>query len=566
MWLLLGCPRPLPPDEPPATEHTGAPAGVHSGAAAVHSAAPAGPTADTGAVEEALVATPGPGLYAGPVTVELGGVAGPIVYTTDGSVPVRGGSPEWTGPLTLVEGTLIRALGVTAAGEEVGFAGAWLQLDPGLVGFDGELPLLVIWSPAAAPNAPSEVYTPYTLTVIEPDAKTGRARAPAVASNSGRAGIRVRGSSSAGYPKRPYRLELWDDLDDGDRTVRLLGMAEDGDWVLGAPADFDRALLRNSLMYALSRDVGRWAPHTAFAEVFVAERGEAVGYDDYVGVYEVTDRIEVHPERVAITELLPGDVAPPAVTGGYLFKEDRLPPGEAGFTAGTAGGLTFQQPFVWESPAEAEVAPEQDAWLRATLDELGTALVSPGFVHPVTGRAYDAILDVDSFVDHHVLQVFAKNPDAFRLSGYFHLEREGRLAAGPVWDFDRTLGCATDARAEDPTGWDASDETPDCTYVFDHGFWGGLFDDPAFRARYFARMQVLLDGPLSVASVHARIDAFEAQLDEAAVRNLLQWPDWPPRGGSHAAEVALLRDWVVRRHAWMQACLALPEPVACLGE
>lgn len=564
-WLLLACPRsPDPgPDDVVAGTHTGTPA-VHG---APHSAI-ADPTAATGHTgappAEALVATPGPGAYAGPVTIDLSGVSGPIVYTTDGSVPEFGVSPTWSGPVTLSDSRLLRARALTSTGDEVGFAGVWLQLEGPLVGFDGELPVLVFWSAGPAPVDPSEVYDDTTLTVFEPGVG-GRTVLPAAASNSGRAGIRIRGSSSAWYPKRPYRVELRDDLADTDRTVSLLGMDEDGDWVLGAPADFDRALMRNSLMYALSNDVGRWAARTAFAEVFVAEQGEAVGPDDYVGVYEVTDRIEVHPDRVAITELAAGDVAPPAVTGGYLFKEDRLPPGEAGFSAGTGGGLWFQQPFVWESPAEATVAPEQAAYLIGELDELGVALTSPGFVHPVTGRGYDAILDVDAFVDHHVLNVFAKNPDAFRLSGYYFQDRSGLLQAGPVWDFDRTLGCASDGRAADPTWWDASNETPDCTYVFDHGFYGGLFDDPVFRDRYFARMAVLLAGPLSVASVHARIDAFAAQLDEAAPRNLGRWPDWPPRGGTFASEVDLLKQWVADRHAWMTGCLALPDPRTCTG-
>jgi hypothetical protein len=568
MWLLLACPR-APDDGLRVPTDTGSvPDPRHTGSAPGHSAEP--PTGDTGVAAhtgppvEELVATPGPGAYAGPVEVDLGGVTGAIVYTIDGSVPEFGVSPEWTGPLALSESTLIRARGRTATGDEVGFAGVWLQLDPSLATFDGELPVLVFWSVAEAPADLSDTYSSYTLTVFEPGAGA-RTVLPGEGTNSGRAGIRVRGSSSAWYPKRPYRVELWDDLDDGDRTVRLLGMDEDGDWVLGAPADFDRALMRNSLMYALSNDAGRWAPRTTFAEVFVAERREAVGYDDYVGVYEVTDRIEPHPDRVPITELLPGDVAPPAVTGGYLFKEDRLPSGETGFSAGTSGGLSFQQPFVWESPSEAEVAPEQRDFLVGELDELGVALTSPGFVHPVTGRSYQDIVDVDAFIDHHALNLFAKNPDAFRLSGYFFQERSEKLQAGPIWDFDRTLGCASDDRAADPTWWDASNETGDCTYMFDHGFWGGLFDDPVFRDRYFARLQVLLDGPLSVGSVHARIDAYAAQLDEAAPRNLTQWPDWQPRGGTFQAEVDLLKDWVAQRHAWMEGCLALPDPRTCRG-
>jgi hypothetical protein len=564
--LLAGCrDETSPPADPHSvptadtgTPHTGAAPPAHSGRATAGTAA----TADTGVVEE-LVASPPPGTFDVLPELNLSGVSGTIVYTLDGSVPEFGVSAEATGPIALTGSTLVRARGLTAAGEERSFAGAWLALDPGLSGFDGELPVLIAWTDVAAPVDKSDVFTPFSLSVFERTAGV-RTVLPATAADSGRAGLRVRGSSTAGYAKHPYRLELWDDLDDEDRDDQLLGMPSDGDWVLAAPADFDRALMRNSLAFALSNNAGRWAPRSAFAEVFVAELGETVGWDDYVGVYEVLERIEVGNDRVDITQLEPGDVAEPEVTGGWLFKEDRLGPGEYGFTAGGAGGLLqFQQPFAYESPKESVLAPEQAAWLTAELDELGVALTSPGFVHPTTGRHYDDLVDVDAFIDHHLINVFTKNPDAFRLSGYFHQDRLGELAAGPVWDFDRTMGCASDDRADDPTGWDASGTTSDTTFVFDHGFYGGLFDDPVFRDRWVARLQDLLDTELSVPNVHAVIDGFALRLDEAAPRNARQWPDWPPRGGSWQAEVDSLKAWTEARHDWMQACLTQPDPIAC---
>lgn len=567
MWLLLACrdpdPPPPRPDGGPAHSavdsggHTGAPPPPpgHSGGTAL--------TGDTGEGER-IEGFPPPGAYGSlPSEITLSGVSGPIVYTTDGSVPEFGISPEATGPIPLAGGTLVRARGRTAAGTEVGFAEAWLALDFDLRGFDGELPVLIAWTTGPAPTSKSDAATPFALSVFEGNA-FGRVVLPAPSSNSGRAGVRVRGSSSAGYEKHPYRLETWDDLDDGDRRVGLLGMPDNGDWNLLAPADFDRSLMRNSLAFALSNAIGRYAPRTRHVELFVAEWGEPVGMDDYVGVYELVERIEVDPDRVDVTRMDPGDIAPPEVTGGYLFKEDRLGPGESGFRAGTAGGrLYFQQPFAWESPKESALAPEQAAWLASELDEVGVALTSPGFVHPTTGRHYADLLDPDSFVDHHLVNVYTKNPDAFRLSGYYHQERSERLEAGPVWDFDRTMGCASDSRADDPTRWDASNVTSDCTFVFDHGFYGGLFDDPVFVAAWTARLDGLLDNEWSVTAVDATIDAFAATLDEAAVRNAARWPQWSPRGGSWQAEVDTLKAWTEARHDWMAACLTLPDPIAC---
>jgi hypothetical protein len=255
----------------------------------------------------------------------------------------------------------------------------------------------------------------------------------------------------------------------------------------------------------------------------------------------------------------PGDITEPEITGGWMFKEDRLPTGESGFTAGTYGGaFDFEQPFVFEDPDEEDLVAVQAEWIVAYLDELAAALA--------TGQPYDTLIDVDSWIDHHILNTFAKNPDAFRLSGYFHKERSQPLSAGPVWDFDRTMGCEGDTRALDPTWWDPTNETSDCTDMFDHGFWRGLFADPSFRQRWADRLGVLLAGDLSVANVHATIDGMAAELDESADRNFAHWSSYPPRGGSFESEVQLLEDWVSVRHAWMTSCLTQPDPLACTGD
>ena len=290
-----------------------------------------------------------------------------------------------------------------------------------------------------------------------------------------------------------------------------------------------------------------------------------MGLDDYVGVYEVTELIKRDKNRVAIKRLDPTDVIGAAVTGGYLFKEDRVGPGEVGFTAGTAGGaFEFEQPFVCDDPNEDELVNAQSLYLSQYVNDVGNSLVSPAFTDSRTGLPYGSLIDVDSFIDHHILNVFAKNPDAFRLSGFFYKDRDGLLNAGPIWDFDRAMAPISDNRATDPTWWDPSNITTDTTRVFDHGFFRGLFSDPAFRTKYWARFAALLAGPLAKAQVAARIDANAALLAEAATRNFARWTSFPPRT-DYATEVGYLKTWLSQRHDWMVGCLALPDPRTCTG-
>ncbi len=173
---------------------------------------------------------------------------------------------------------------------------------------------------------------------------------------------------------------------------------------------------------------------------------------------------------------------------------------------------------------------------------------------------------MDAWIDHHILNMYAKNPDALRLSGYLYKDREDLLKGGPIWDFDRAMGCDEDSRAGDPTWWDATNITSDTTDMFDHGWYRGLFRDPEFTEAYWARLGDLLDGEMSVERTDALLDEMEDTLAEAAPRNFERWSSYPPSDGTHAGEMETLREWLADRNQWMQICLALEDPLGCRGE
>ena len=78
----------------------------------------------------------------------------------------------------------------------------------------------------------------------------------------GRGGARDRGSSTAGQPKPNMTFETWGPdgtgMDD-DADFPCSGLPADSDWVLHAPYNFDRALIRNQLAFDLSNEMGMWA-------------------------------------------------------------------------------------------------------------------------------------------------------------------------------------------------------------------------------------------------------------------------------------------------------------------
>jgi hypothetical protein len=153
----------------------------------------------------------------------------------------------------------------------------------------------------------------------------------------------------------------------------------------------------------------------------------------------------------------------------------------------------------------------------------------------------------------YIVNALTKNVDALRFSAYFHKDRGGRLAAGPVWDFDRSLGSPYDVRATDPEEWRS--EWSDATDYFNEGWWRVLFRDPDFTSRYRTRFTALLNGEFSPDNLDRIVDGFASQVGEAADRNFRRWSQFPPTQNSHAAEIVLMKDFLRRRVAWIRTRL-----------
>ncbi len=460
-----------------------------------------------------------------------------------------------TGPVELSTSRIVHARVDVSGVEGTVQARSFVSVSEELLDFESTVPVLVMWTDRPAPTSSQNVAM--GLDVF--DLVDGCAALSDVPADSGRARSKVRGSSTAHLDKPGYDIELWQPDSEEDRPVELLGMPADGDWVLYSAYYFDDALIRNAFGYGLSNRVGRYATRTQMVELFMAGGAGTVSMNNYVGVYTLIEEIERAGHRVDVTEITPMDLTEPELTGSYVFKRDRAGDGEDGFWAGEAdGAFEFSYPLAWVDPEEDEIVPVQQVYMSNLLDSLAYALVQEDFIDPASGRHYSEIIDVDSWIDHHILNLVVKNPDALRLSGYMHKDREGPIVAGPLWDLDRSAG-ANDYRATNPSAWDATDETWDTTDMWNFGWYGGLFDDPDFRERYWARWSELLDGELSIDSQMALIDELTEPLSEPGERNAMRW-----ESASFPAAVESMRTWLQTRTAWIEGCIdAHEDPREC---
>ncbi len=509
-----------------------------------------------GGVAAALVSPPG-ATFVDRITVDLSSSTG------EGTVLACIAPPSTTctpGPVS--DNLEISVSGILHARVDIegipGEPSAWgfMQVDADVAAFATTLPVVLMTTSDRSVDL--EADTPVIFSVFEPDGGNTDLTVP---TNAGRARIRIRGSSSSGLDKKNFDLELWKGETDTDRKVPLLGMPEDADWIMHAPSYYDDALIRNALGYALSNDVGRYAPRTQFFEAFLTQGTGPTTMADYIGVYAMVEEIEQGSDRVDVAKLDADDTREPEVTGGYVFKRDRTGSGDTEIWAGRAGGaFSFAAAIIPVDPDSADLERQQLTYLSNELDSMGWALAATDGVDVDSGRHFRDIIDVDSFIDLHILNVLFKNPDAFRLSGYYHKDREGLINAGPMWDLDRTAG-SRDWRAQDPTHWDATNITTDTTPVFLYGWYGGLFDHAEFRTAYFARWAELLQGPLAIEAIEAHIDAMELELAAAGPRNNTRWG-----AAAFDSEVDHVRQWMRTRHDWISTCIAtVPDPRTCAG-
>ncbi len=451
-------------------------------------------------------------------------------YTLDGSIPTDR-SPLYEASFTVDDSAQVnvRAFHPEMAPSPVETE-ILLRTDSELLDFTSDIPVILLDTEGGRISASSRTRA---LMHLFDRGDDGRAKLSSKSDFQGLASIKVRGSSTEGRPKKAYSMEV-QDIFGNDRDVSLLDMPEDSDWILYAPYNFDRALIRNAFVYELSNQLGRYAVRTRFCEVYVNSRGQAMDQRSYVGVYVLMEKIKRGADRVPIERLLRKHKDSPEVSGGYILKIDRLDPGDSGFTGGG-------QSLAFVEPKEDEIQADQRRYVVSYLNAMNRSLRDRDYENVV--QDYEQYIDVGSWIDFHIVNEFTKNPDGFRLSTYMHLPREGRLTFGPVWDFDRTLGPDDDGRAANPVGWSS---------VYRFGWWGSIFRNPNFEQAYVDRWYQIRRNEMSVENMHAIIDRMADELRESQARNFRKWP-LIRSTAAWQSEIRHLKNWVQQRAEWIDS-------------
>lgn len=502
-------------------------------------------------------------------------------------------SPIYSGPLTISSNLQVRARAFSTQTNifpSSPITKSYLQLTAGAAAFNSDVPIILLHNFNGG-TPPASVDQSAVMMVF--GTSFGRASLTNPPDVTARIGLNIRGSSTEGMAKKSFAVETWDEYND-DANVEVLGMPAESDWVLYAPNFFDKSLIHNPLMHELSRQIGRYSPRVRMTEVFTSFGSGAVSYSspsvgNYNGVYVLEEKIKRDNERVDIATLGPADTNPPAVTGGYMMKVDRADADER--TVGAGGlGMVYVEPSMKDYAAYPGRALQEN-YLIGYFDAFYNALNGANWTNPVTG--YAAWIDVDSWIDHHILNVTSLSSDALRLSAYLFKDRDKQIEMGPLWDFDRGLGTgvADEWRAWNPRSWmgsnplggpgggDYGTDFFNSGAVFSNPWYRRLCQDPDFWQKWIDRYQSLRLNEFSTNSLFGLVDSLVNPLTAAQVREQTRWSGqggsdttprsgtinapvgWPDRSYSHTfsgtyqGEVAFQKKWLADRLNFMDTNL-----------
>jgi hypothetical protein len=452
-----------------------------------------------------------------------------IRYTTDGLIP-NAASTLYTGdPVTISMTTQLRAAAFYQD-SLIGHISTAIYIARDF-DFTSEIPIIVM--EGYGQGKPEDKYNFIDLAFMTFEPVNGVASLDNIPTLSTRAGYHLRGQSSMTmFKQAPYRIELWDN-DNNDADYPVLGMPKSSDWALISPCT-DNTLIRNVLVFDLGKAIGLDAVQYRFAEVFINQDGEGLEKLDYEGIYALIQPIKNRKNTLDLKKLKPEDTDPAKLSGGYIFKFDQMVrdsgmitltcDGAKKYSEGSGGfGSTKKKDSTatcWddlELVDPSEPNPQQIEWITGYIQKFHDAL------HAKPAGDWKSYIDVNSFVNIHVINEVTRNVDGWIRSHYMYKERDKPITAGPIWDFNFALGNMTDMTmgfsSGASTGWHVLDNRTGS------GDWHTMmWKQPEFQNAVKMRYLELRNNVLSDNGIVKLIDDVRKPIMNVAQRNFDAWP------------------------------------------
>ena len=293
--------------------------------------------------------------------------------------------------------------------------------------------------------------------------------------------LKGRGNSTWRYPKKPYAVKL-------DKKSEVLGMPKHKRWCLLANW-MDRTNIRNDVSFEIGRRLPglAWTPRGKFVDL--------VFNGKFVGNYYLCEQIKIDPNRVNIDEMTDSDVSGDALTGGYLLELDSYFDEVNKFRS-----AQLNLPVNFKDPDEDVLQAAQFNYMQDYFNEVEQRLIEHAEYSEI-----ESLIDIDSFIDWWMLYELTGNAEpSHPKSSYMYKKRNGKLYAGPAWDFDYATYKGT-------TGW-----------ILKKAIWYSyLFQYPEFISRIKEKWQV---NRASLATIPEYIQSISDDIRTSSTYDCQIWP------------------------------------------
>ena len=422
-------------------------------------------------------------------------------------------------------------------------------------------------------------------------------------------GIKVRGQSSATFPKPGYTIEIHDNKGESINES-MLGLPPSDDWIFHGPY-VDKSMIRNALAHWMFRQAGRYSPRTKHFDLYIN--------GVYRGVYVLIEKIKRGKYRVDVSKLKETDISGDDVTGGYIWAFDKTGTNTGGMGNEdinkegfkTADGLNV----IMHYPKKENLQQQQQAYLKKYLEDLENL-----FKNGKNGSGYENYVDMTSALDYVLHEEVTNNSDSYWCSFFLHKPKEskgGKVTLGPAWDFNLAMSNGSQPEnggnnnggqwgwggggmggggmgSSGTTGWQIESSMKTGMSGLKIPNWLlGMWKDSHYQSELKKRWAELRSGVWHSKTMDVYLDSMKTYLTKAADRNFKRWPNlgkssgqgdsdpqpmkycnqgggqqgWGmnmPMGGYNAdtwdGEFEHLRKKMKERMAWMDQQLGFTEP------
>lgn len=306
--------------------------------------------------------------------------------------------------------------------------------------------------------------------------------------------FKVRGNLTATLDKKPFTFTF-------HTPLSLCGMEPAYKWNLLANAT-DGSYIRNKLVLDLAnQSIEAYEPDGEFVEVYLN--------GVYYGMYLLTEAVEIGENRLEI----------PQQSSWFLEMELDFRMEEDTPYVISDQGQIFAAGFVSPNPS-AEIGR-----IQSMINDIESALTSQDGQSALSGKYLRELIDMDSWTEAFLVQEISGDHDTGIASQFSYvLDRENPLLyAGPVWDFDGTMGNVNTPMFENPAALTASvrNSRPDGN-PNQNRWLSAMYQNPEFQALTAQKYNTIFRENLEWA-IDTGIGLHTEKIRRSAILDALKW-------------------------------------------